>query len=109
MNTTHFAGGAISMNCSARGFPSPVVVWYKNGQQVIEDERVKISNTTLVETDNEIITQSTLCLFNLSGFDDADYICEASNPGAYELVFVVTSSLVHLNVQCELQTPSFYF
>ena len=101
MNTTHFAGGVISLNCSARGFPSPAFVWYKNGEPIPEIERAEISNSTLEESLNEIITQSTLSLFNLNRSDDADYFCEAHNLGVYDSVFVVMSSLAHLTVQCE--------
>ena len=101
-NVTHFAGGAISINCSASGIPSPVLVWYKNGQQVFEDENIEISNTTLVKTPNEIVIQSTLHLINLDQSDDADYSCEASNLGVNDSVFVATTGLAHLSVQCEL-------
>lgn len=101
VNVTHFAGGTVSLSCSARGFPAPLFVWYKNGEQVLENERVNISNTTLVETPNEILTQTTLSLVNLNQSDDADYYCKAHNPGVDDLMFVTTSSLAHLSVQRE--------
>ena len=102
-NTTHFAGDTVSLNCSASGFPSAMFAWYKNRsrQPVLEDERVTIYTTTLVETCNETVTQSTLRLFNLSQSDDADYFCEARNQGANDLVSAVISSFVYLRVQCE--------
>ena len=101
MNTTHFAGGNIFMNCSATGIPSATFVWYKNEELLLNDERVEIFNTILVQTFNEIITQSMLTLFNLNQFDDASYFCKARNPGAHELEFVATSNSAHLYVQCE--------
>ena len=101
METTHFAGGSISLYCRASGIPSAAFVWYKDGQQVIEDGRVAISNTTVTDTPNEVIIQSTLSFADLMLSDDADYLCEATNPGAYDTTFTVRSDPAHLNVQRE--------
>ena len=78
-----------------------MLVWYKNGQQVFEEEKTKISHTTLVETHIEIVIQSTLHLINLDQSDDAGYLCEARNPGVNESMFVATTGLAHLSVHCE--------
>ena len=64
-----------------------------------EDRRVIIFSTTLTYTPNEVIVQNTLSFVNLMLSDDADYFCEASNPGVYDKAFVVRSDSVHLNVQ----------
>ena len=101
MNVAHFAGGTVSLNFSASGFPPAEFSWYKNGQRLVEDERVTIINTTKLETPNKIITQSTLRFTNLSQSNEADYHCEARNLGAQEMDFVVISHMVHLSVQCE--------
>ena len=97
--TTHFAGGSISLYCSASGIPPAAFVWYKNELQISEDGRVTIFNTTVRDTPNEVIIQNTLSFANLMLSDDADYFCEARNPGAYDTVFVVRSDSAHLNVQ----------
>ena len=99
VETTHFAGGNVSLFCSASGIPSAAFVWYKDGQEVFEDGRVTIFNTTLTDMPNEIIIQNTLSFTNLMLSDDADYSCEARNPGAYGTIFVVRSNTAHLNVQ----------
>ena len=101
MNVSQFAGGSISLNFSASGIPPAEFSWYKNGQQLIENETVTIINTTKLETPNIIIIQSTLHFTNLSQSDEADYHCEASNSGAHDADFVVISHMVHLSVQCE--------
>ena len=101
VETTHFAGGNISLYCRASGIPSAAFVWYKDGQQVFEDGKVAIFNTTLTDTPSEIVIQNTLSFTDLMLSDDADYLCEASNSGAYGTVFVVESDPAHLNVQRE--------
>ena len=99
VETTHFAGGNISLFCSASGIPSPAFVWYKDGQQVFEDGRVTIFNTTVTDTPNEVVIQNALSFTNLMLSDDANYFCEASIPGASDTVFVVQSDTAHLNVE----------
>ena len=101
MNVTHFAGGSVSLNFSASGFPPAEFAWYKNSQQLVEDETVTIINTTKLETPDIIITQSTLHFTNLNQSDEADYHCEARNLGALDTDFVAISHMVHLSVQCE--------
>ena len=100
MDTVHFAGGSINLTCTFFGVPYPIVVWYKNGAPFSGDDRISISNVTLVQTPNEIIDQSTLSFTDLELSDDADYFCEGSNPGSFDIRFVRNSEVAHLTVQC---------
>ena len=101
METTHFAGGSVSLTCSASGIPSPAFVWFKDGQQMFEGGRVTILSTTLTDTPNKVVVQSTLSFMNLMLSDDANYFCEASNPGAYGTTFVARSDTARLIVERE--------
>ena len=105
-NVTHFAGGTVSMNCSASSVLLANMVWYKNNEQIFEDERVKIFNTIDSGNSNKTVVRSTLLFTNLTQSDDADYFCEASNLGAVRTNFIINSSVAHLTIQCELTFSS---
>ena len=100
VDTVHFAGGSINLTCTVLGVPYPVVVWFKDGVLLSEDNRISIRNITLLQTPNEIINQSILSFTNLELSDDADYFCRGSNPGAFDVIFVVDSARAHLTVEC---------
>ena len=61
------------------------------------------TNTTILDTPNQGQVLSILSFFDLQLMDDADYACRATNPGAYDNSFTVTSNSSHLNVQCKQQ------
>ena len=100
VDTVHFAGGSINLNCTVFGVPYPMEVWFKNGVLLSEDDRISISNVTLSQTPNEIIDQSILSFTELELSDDADYFCQGSNPGTFDAVFIIDSATAHLTVQC---------
>ena len=93
VDTIHFAGGNVSLNCFVSGLPQPEILWYKDGQGILGDERVTILDTTNI--------QSTLNLAYLMMSDDGNYYCEARNQGAHGIDFVVSSEPAHLSIQCE--------
>ena len=99
VETTHFAGGNITLSCTASGVPLPAIVWLKDGEELQQDARVFYANTTLRDTPNRGLILSTLSFADLQLTDDADYACRATNPGAYSNSFTVTSNSSHLNVQ----------
>ena len=99
VETTHYAGGNITMSCNASGVPLPTIIWLKNGEELLQDARVSYANTTLIDMPNEGLVLSTLSFTDLQLTDDADYACQATNPGAHSNSFTVTSNSSHLNVQ----------
>ena len=94
--TSHYAGGNVSLYCTANGIPSAQFVWYKNQQPLDLDERITTSNTNVEITPDMHIIQNTLNFVGLVLSDDADYYCEASNDEV-----TVRSDSAHLNVQCK--------
>ena len=106
-NITHFAGGNISLQCTASGIPTPTITWLKNGQSlpISDDGRVSVDNTMILDTPNQKTILSRLVFQGLLLTDDADYRCEANNTGANDNVFKVTSQTAHLTVQRERNVP----
>ena len=102
METTHFAGGNITLSCIVSGVPLPTIVWLKDGEELLEGARVSYANTVLLDTPNRGLVLSTLSFADLHLTDDADYACWATNLGAYSNSFTVTSNSSHLNVQRKL-------
>ena len=101
VDTIHFAGGTISLSCNASGVPIPTFSWHKNNDEYLSDDdpRIMITNRTIIDEVNEGLAESTITFFDLELSDDADYHCQASNPGAHDTVFNVSSNQSHLLVQ----------
>ena len=101
INTTHYAGGNISLSCNASGIPLPTFKWFKNGVLLNATNRVSFFDMIHFESAIDSLVESTIVLTNLILSDDDDYHCEASNPGAYDTVFIVNSNTAHLTIQCK--------
>lgn len=54
-----FTGDSLALECSARGYPQPVIRWYKNGSLIHENTSLEFSS--------------------LNEFDTGVYQCNASN------------------------------
>ena len=104
IDTIHFAGGNISLSCNASGVPIPTFSWHKNDFEYLSDDdpRIIITNRTIIDEVNEGLAESTITFIDLILSDDADYHCQASNPGAHDTVFNVSSNQSHLTVQCKI-------
>jgi hypothetical protein len=99
IDTVHYAGGNITLSCNASGIPIPTFKWFKNNQLITTNERIDNSTTTHILNDTYSLIESTLALRELILSDDANYHCQATNPGAHSTIFTVSSSTVHLTVQ----------
>lgn len=73
-------GGVVTLDCNPRGFPIPTVVWYKDNDILIGDDRITFVNGTVV-------------IDNAFSFDSGSYSCVASNIAGN------SSAEVYLNVQ----------
>ena len=68
------AGQSITIVCNTEGLPHPNVTWYKDGEVVIEEEEIIIS-----ENSGERNVNSTLTILSVIRVDDGVYWCNATN------------------------------
>ena len=60
------ARDVVSITCQVNGFPSPYILWYKDGVQLEFDERISIEDNALVIGDAQLL-------------DAGEYECAAWN------------------------------
>ena len=74
-------GQNVTFNCTADGFPQPVVVWKKHGQLLLNTSRVTIvsSQESYGFYTNYIPTISVITIKDLRGNDNGRYSCRADN------------------------------
>ena len=93
------AGGSVTLNCTARGFPLTNIVWLKNGVQlnpaIIDDTSV----SAIEGNETTIYVLSSLTIENLQLHDVANYSCNASND-LFEPRWAVSDE-AELTVLCE--------
>ncbi|XP_019853400.1 PREDICTED: hemicentin-1-like [Amphimedon queenslandica] len=99
VNTTHYAGGNVTLSCNASGIPLPTFQWYKNNQLITPNDRVYLTTLIHIETLIESLVESVLVFNNIVLSDDDNYHCQATNPGAHDRIFNVFSQSVRLTVQ----------
>ncbi|KAF0034133.1 hypothetical protein F2P81_014199 [Scophthalmus maximus] len=77
-NITVAMGTAISMHCAVRGFPVPMVHWFKNGCHLTNS-----SASFSLQNNGQLLTfrrrNATLRIQSARSFDEGEYVCEASN------------------------------
>ena len=80
--TEALAGDNITLTCIANGFPSPSIVWLKEGSQLVGDDRVVITNTTnatLVGSPHLAAASSTISITGAQLGDAGSYLCQVVN------------------------------
>ena len=65
-SVTGVQGESLQLPCQAKGYPPPVITWYKTGNRIPYDRRHHLSNGTLV-------------IKNVQKSDSGKYICKAVN------------------------------
>ncbi|XP_043274071.1 papilin [Venturia canescens] len=65
--TEYPVGSDISLHCTVDGYPIPTVLWYKNDELILTDDRIKISES------NQLVISSA------TNNDTGTYRCDASN------------------------------
>ena len=75
------AGGTVLFSCNASGFPSPSIVWRKNGVRLLPNSKISISVSVvaLPEVERISVRTSTLQISDLVLGDKANYSCFAEN------------------------------
>ena len=78
-NVTTIQPDEVSLNCSSAGIPVPDITWYK----MVDGDRELISgddqNYTIESFRDHEFNFSILTILNTDPFDDAVYLCNASN------------------------------
>ena len=103
-STNATAGDTIIFNCTATGFPLPMIEWFKNGVKIPDDSLLIVPSGVSIITNSfsyslpTIVSQLTIQELDI--FDMAMYYCQASNELAES--FVIQSEIIQIQVQCEL-------
>ena len=87
------AGGSANFNCSAIGFPVPIIVWMRDGQ-VLDEEGGRVTSVSFQEG---LTYWSVLTMRELTLEDAGRYQCKASNV----LPQNDLSSVAYLGIQCK--------
>lgn len=85
----------VHLVCKARAFPLPLITWFRNTIQIVEEEGVSIINLQ-----GETVTSSVLTIESLSVDVAGEYHCVANNTLVQEES--VTSELAVVTALCEL-------
>ena len=78
-NVTTIQPDEVSLNCSSAGVPVPDISWYKvvkGGRELISGDN---QNYTIESSYDHGFNFSGLTILNTDPFDDAVYLCNASN------------------------------
>ena len=99
-NINGTAGGNITLQCSAFGYPVPSITWLKEGSPLQPSYTVQIESHKYI---NNTVT-STLSLSDLHDGDTSNYACQANNTLAQyvEVIGQEASLLVLCELMCEL-------
>ena len=81
-------GQSISFNCTADGNPRPVIMWRKNGQLLLNTNRITNSSTEQSNGfhSNYFPTTSVLTITDLRGSDNGSYSCQIKDSVNIEAV-----------------------
>ena len=97
------AGGTVVLDCKASGFPTPFIVWRRNGLSLAQNNRLGIVISTLIFPEPERISERTsrLEITGLVLSDEARYSCFAQNSLARPQELESTRNLIQ--ILCEYQ------
>ena len=93
MSMVGVAGGNATFNCSAVGFPVPIIVWMR-GEEVLDEECGRVTFDTFQES---LTYWSVISMRELTLTDAGRFRCRASNALAQSDL----SSVAYLDIQCE--------
>ncbi|KAJ9576473.1 hypothetical protein L9F63_006686 [Diploptera punctata] len=83
---------SVSLNCFVSGYPTPFIVWQRNGKEITEDSHISINEDGILELSN--------IQPNMSGV----YVCDVENPaGIIQKIFYL---VVHVPPNIEEDFPT---
>ena len=111
-NINGTAGGNITLQCSAFGYPVPSITWLKKGSPLQPSYTVQIESHEYI---NNTVT-STLSLSDLHDGDTSNYTCQANNSlaqyveviGQEASLLVLCESLCGLSIFCACVSPCLF-
>ena len=89
----------VSFNCTADGIPMPTIVWRKNGQLLIPNNKrniAQLSNSTGFRSNTipgVVQVTSILTITDLTGSDNGSYSCRADNEANIGAVLTIPYQL----------------
>ena len=86
----------VTFVCNVRGLPLPTIIWYTDGEEVIQSDKLVIET---VSNETERTNMSTLTIMNAVRADEGTFWCNASN-FLFER-FEVMSTIGSLVVNCK--------
>ena len=84
-------GQNISFNCTAEGIPMPTIVWRKDGQLIIQNNKRHISSKSSTGFHSGVT--STLIISDVTGSDNGSYSCRADNEANIGAVLTIPYQL----------------
>lgn len=87
----------MSFQCTAEGYPAPIIVWWRGGLLVSElDDRVAVATNQ-----SQHSTTSKLVIFGLNSDDAVNYSCMANSMFEGHSGNIASES-AELSLECEL-------
>ena len=113
--TEVLAGDNITLTCIANGFPSPFIIWLREGSQLVTDERITITNTTnatLMGSPHLAAASSMISITGAQLGDAGNYSCQVMNENGISTQEISTVSIFGECNSCDISisnTFSFQF
>lgn len=82
----YYAGDTALFTVKLKGYPSPAVLWYKDGQRLKHGDSTASTTTTALSTVSDVVSTGkcgnrdfTLTLTKVTSESDAEFMCVARN------------------------------
>lgn len=93
-NVNKRLGESVVVNCTFGSYPSPLIIWKKNGSRIFNTSRICIiPGMEREDPDHGIVVYSRLAFSSLEHSDEDTYTCEAMRGGNMPLTMIETFML----------------
>ena len=89
-NISEKSGQSLTLNCTADGYPLPVITWWKDGVQLNDNTNkylISVTNSSGFRSSaypGIMQVESGLTVLNLTRTDSGNYTCRAQSAGSNE-------------------------